>query len=322
MRRIISLAAAGTLAIAAAVSAPVIAQQQDQQNSGNNVLGQILDRILGPAPAPTPSPTPAAQGTATISDSTISQAPTLAQVLTDRRRGDDWRRDTYRHPAETLDFFRVQPGMRVVDYMPNGWWYTRILVPWLGPNGSYIGMNPDVRDMPGYWENTYSNVGSALAAEHAKWASASDAAVSGFNTDNMPQDLDGTVDRVLIIREVHNMFRYDWMHHDLEIVRRLLKPDGLVGVIDHRAKADAPYERTDGNKGYMREADMIALFDAYGFDLVAQSEINANPKDPTTWEQGVWELPPSLINATDASRSRRQAVGESDRMTLLFRKRD
>ena len=320
MRRLISLAAVGTLALAAAVSVPSFAQQQGQDNS-SGILGQILDRIIGPVPTPTPSPTPQASSTISISNSTVTQVQTLDQALSDPRRGNDWQRDQYRHPAQTLAFFRVEPGMRVVDYMPNGWWYTRILVPYLGPKGSYIGMNPDVSSMPGYWEDTYSNVAGTLAAEHDKWASAGDAAVGGFNTQDVPKGLDGTVDRVLIVREVHNMFRYDWMHHDLAIVRQLLKPDGLVGVIDHRAKSDAPYERTDGNKGYMREEDVIALFSAYGFDLVARSEINANPKDPTTWANGVWELPPTLMQATDASRTKRISVGESDRMTLLFRKR-
>ena len=308
MRRITSLAAIGTLAIAAAASTSVLAQQHSQDNSGSSIVNQILDRILGPAPTPAPTPAPAA----TASDLTISQAQTLPQVLADPRRGNDWQRDQYRHPTQTLAFFRVEPGMRVVDYMPNGWWYTRILVPWLGPSGSYIGMNPNVSGMTGYWEDTYSNVAGTLAAEHDKWAGPGDASVSGFNAQNYPESLDGTVDRVLIIREVHNMFRYDWMHHDL----------GLVGVIAHRAKADAPYERTDGSKGYMREEDVIALFSAYGFDLVAKSEINANPRDSTSWENGVWELPPTLMKATDASVAKRQAVGESDRMTLLFRKRD
>ena len=303
------------LSLAGPTAVEAQSAQQGQQSSGQDVLGRILDRIIGPAPTPTPTPQPV---------QTIQPAAplTLADVLANPRRGNDAARDRYRHPAETLAFFQIRPGMRVVDYMPNGWWYTRILVPWLGPNGSYIGMNPDVRNMPGYWRDTYSNLASTLAVEHSKWAGAGDSAVYGFNAENVPQGLDGTVDRVLILREVHNMFRYDWMHHDLGIIRQLLKPDGLVGVIDHRARQGAPYERTDGNKGYMRERDVIALFAAYGFDLVGKSEINANPNDPTTWEKGVWELPPDLIDATDASRARRLSVGESDRMTLLFRKRD
>ena len=253
--------------------------------------------------------------------SAVPANPALDAAIAAPIRGDDAKRDRFRHPRETLTLFGVEPGMTVLDYMPNGWWYTRLLVPYLGKDGAYIGMNPDVSRETGYMKNSYDAVGAALAAEHAKWAGADDAKVSGFNANAVPEGLDGTVDRVLIMREVHNMFRFGWLHHDLEIVRKLLKPDGLVGVIDHRVSEHAPYERSDGSKGYMRESDVIALFAASGFDLVAKSEINANPKDPADWKIGVWELPPSYAGADDAKRAQVDAIGESDRMTLLFRKR-
>jgi predicted methyltransferase len=112
------------------------------------------------------------------------------------------------------------------------------------------------------------------------------------------------------------------MHEDLLAIRKLLKPGGMVGIEQHRADADALYSRTDGGKGYLREKDVIALFDFYGFDLVAQSEVNANPKDTKDWPQGVWMLPPGLRGATDETRPKMAAIGESDRMTMLFRKRD
>jgi len=62
--------------------------------------------------------------------------------------------------------------------------------------------------------------------------------------------------------------------------------------------------------------------DAYGFDLAGKSEINANPKDTKDYERGVWMLPPSLAGAIDETRPKMLEIGESDRMTLLFRKRD
>jgi len=284
-------------------------QQQDQPSQGEQILGRILDRLIGPAPQQPDQPQ--------------QQALTMAEVLAHPRRGADGARDQYRHPAETVAFFRVEPGMTVVDYMPNGWWYSRILVPYLGRSGRYIGMNPDVSRETGYLKNTYDNVAEKLAAEHAKWASYDDAAVTGFNTQDYPQGLDGTVDRVLIFREMHNQFRYGWLNADMLAIRRMLKPDGLVGIVDHRMYEDAPFSMTDGNKGYLRQSDVIDLMDAYGFDLVATSEINANPKDPKNWRIGVWELPPTYAGAPDeAERQRRAAIGESDRMTLLFRKRD
>jgi len=96
----------------------------------------------------------------------------------------------------------------------------------------------------------------------------------------------------------------------------------MIGIVQHRANPDAPYSMRDGNKGYLREKDVIALFEFYGFDLVGKSEINANPRDTKDWPGGVWMLPPGLRGATDETREKMLAVGESDRMTMLFRKRD
>jgi len=314
MRKLIGLAAAG----AAMLAVPALAQQSDE---GAAVLNRVLNAILGPQPNATPTPSPT--GTPSPGATGGYYGSSIDQVLAHPRRGEDGARDIYRHPKETLDFFQVRPGMTVVDYMPNGWWYTRILVPYLGRNGRYIAMNPDVRAQDGYLKNTYSNVASALATEHRKWSSYDDAAVSGFNTENYPDSLDGMVDRVLLIREMHNQFRYGWLNADLLAIRKMLKPDGLVGVIDHRMYESAPFSLTDGNKGYLRQSDVIALMDAYGFDLVSSSEVNANPRDPKDYRIGVWELPPNYAGAQDqAERDRRDAIGESDRMTLLFRKRD
>jgi predicted methyltransferase len=120
------------------------------------------------------------------------------------------------------------------------------------------------------------------------------------------------------------MLRNGWLHADMLTFRRLLKPGGMVGIEQHRAHPYDPYSATDGSKGYLREQDVIALFDLYGFDLVARSEVNANPKDPANWENGVWTLPPGYRGTGPNDTARRaelDAIGESDRMTMLFRKR-
>ena len=249
-------------------------------------------------------------------------SPALAQVLADSRRDADRARDAHRHPAETLTLFRLEPGMTVVDYVPDQGWYARIIAPYLGPNGRYIAMGPDVTGMAEGQRNYWGGQADKLRNNSANWNLGPSAALSGFNTDAVPAELEGQVDRVLIFRELHNIIRNDWLHDDMLAIRRLLKPGGMVGIEQHRADPDAPYAMTDGSKGYLREKDVVALFDLYGFDLVAESEVNANPKDPKDWPQGVWMLPPNFRAATDATRPRLTAIGESDRMTLLFRKRD
>ena len=247
----------------------------------------------------------------------------LTQVLAHSRRDEDRARDQHRHPDETVAFFQIRPGMTVVDYMPAGGWYSRVLIPYLGEQGTYIGLNPELHpEMTGYWD-TYRGTAEKLPAEAREWTGGEGARVIGANTNDDLDALAGTADRFLIFREVHNMRRFGWLHDSLVTARRLLKDDGLLGVVQHRAKADAPASYTLGDNGYLREKDVIVLFDAYGFELVGKSEVNANPKDPANWETGVWTLPPAYRGAGEdaARRAELDAIGESDRMTLLFRKR-
>jgi len=246
----------------------------------------------------------------------------MATVLADPRRGEDGARDQYRHPAETLAFFQVQPGMTVADYLPAGGWYTRVLVPYLGTSGHYIGLGPNVSGGSARQQESMGNLATSFPAQAAQWNLGQGAQISACNVDVCPDTLDGMVDRVLVFREFHNQLRFGWLHNDLVTIRRLLKPGGMVGMIDHRAPEDAPYSRTNGSAGYVRQSDVIAIMDAYGFDLVGESEINANPRDTKDYPGGVWTLPPSLRDATDETRPGLLAIGESDRMTLLFRKRD
>ena len=247
----------------------------------------------------------------------------LEQVLGHERRADDRARDTWRHPAETLAFFKIEPGMTVVDYMPAGGWYTRVIVPYLGAQGSYIALNPELHpELTGYWD-MYRGTAAKFPAEAREWVGEGHAKVIGANTDDDLAALAGTADRALIFREIHNMRRFGWLHNSLVTMRRLLKDDGLLGVVQHRAKADAPVDYILGDNGYQREEDVIKLFEAYGFELVDKSEVNANPADPANWEGGVWTLPPGYRGAPEGSARRAELdkVGESDRMTLLFRKR-
>jgi len=241
----------------------------------------------------------------------------LEAAIAHPRRIADRPRDVSRHPVETLSFFRVKPGMTVIDYMPSSGWYTRVLVPYLGKDGRYIGLNPALGPgAPQGMVNYFGGLREKFPVEAAKW-NLEGAPVEAFNSEQLGEDRNGTVDRVLIFREIHNLHRNDFFRSEVARLRKLLKDDGLLGVEQHRARPDAPAAYTDGNKGYMRQKDVIALFEMAGFELVAASEINANPKDSADHPQGVWELPPVLRT----KREELKAIGESDRMTLLFRKR-
>lgn len=247
----------------------------------------------------------------------------LAAALAHERRDGDRGRDQYRHPAETLEFFQVEPGMTVADYIPASGWYSRILIPYLGPKGHYVAINPDVSAAGERMQNYLGGLAEKFPASAAEWDVAGGAKISAFNLDAVPAELEGQVDRVLVFREFHNQTRMGVLNSDMMAFRKMLKPGGMVGLIDHRANESDPFSRTYGNTGYVRQSDVIALFDFYGFDLVGLSEVNANPRDPKDWEGGVWSLPPGMRGAdTEEEKARRQAIGESDRMTLLFRMRD
>lgn len=244
----------------------------------------------------------------------------LAPVLADPRRKDDAARDLWRHPEAVLELCRIEPGMTVVDYMPGGGWWTKILVPYLGESGRYIALNPDVRAASPQLQQFLGNLAGTFPAKVTGWTGAAPTRFDVFNTDGLSPALNGTADRVMIMRQVHNIHRLGMLFSEMAALRRLLKPGGLLCIEEHRAKPNASADYADGSKGYVRQADVIALMQAHGFDLAASSEINANPKDSADYPEGVWVLPPTLrLGAKD--RERYAAIGEADRMTLLFRRR-
>ncbi|WP_338242683.1 class I SAM-dependent methyltransferase [Aurantiacibacter hainanensis] len=245
------------------------------------------------------------------------ESPSLEEVLAMDTRAQDAARDQYRHPAETLAFFGVEPTMRVVEYGPGGGWYTRVLLPWIAPHGTYMAMQPDTGEPePGEpaWAERFTAMATGSTGVSAD-------AITAFETDEITEDMHGTVDRILVFRSLHGMLNSEGADTQLRAMRRLLADDGMVGVVQHRAPEDASYDDADGSRGYLRQADVIKLFAVHGFDLVAAAEINANPEDPADWPGGVWTLPP-VLSGGDTDRERLEAIGESDRMTLLFRKAD
>ena len=245
----------------------------------------------------------------------------LAEAVAAKWRDVDRERDQYRHPVETIEFFQIEPGMTVVDYAPPPGWYTRILVPYLGTDGTYVAAirtfdaaSPASQAR----QRVFPEVFPRLLREEIEKSSIKNVAkIEGLNTLYIPEETHGTVDRVLVFRMLHNLHRWGLAHEELSNFRKLLKDDGMLGIVQHRAGTDAPYSYADGNKGYMRQEDVVKLVEAHGFELVGASEINANPKDTADYEGGVWQLPPVWASKDEALKE----IGESDRMTLLFKKR-
>jgi predicted methyltransferase len=242
------------------------------------------------------------------------------------REPKDRARDAWRHPLESLAFWGLKPGMTVVEVDPGvrGWW-TEILAPYArATGGSYIAALPDRAEAAGGAE-------SPEAAHAAFWKGVSDTDVFGNVKayDFGPQHPDsipaGSADVVLVARAFHNWARQgDATDVYLRAFMRMLKPGGILAVEQHRAPEGA--DPRAGN-GYVSESYVIDAARKAGFELEAKSEINANPLDTRDHPFGVWTLPPTRRSAPQGQppnpnfdHSRYDAIGESDRMTLKFRK--
>ena len=249
--------------------------------------------------------------------------PDLAAAVANPLRDKDRTRDIYRKPAETLAFFQVSPEMKVGEYAPGGEWYSRLLGLYLGPKGKLVGLYFDPTS-GAFGETQQKGIRDGAAkypADIAGWSGLPAERFAAYTLDAVPAAEKGTFDRILVMRMMHNLLRWNIADREMKAMRELLKPGGMIGIEQHRAKPGAPYSFTDGSKGYLREKDVIAFMEIHGFDYVGSSKANANPRDPADWPNGVWTLPPALRDAKEEDKARLTAIGESDRMTLLFRKR-
>ena len=245
--------------------------------------------------------------------------PALAAAIANPRRAEDRARDVWRKPAETLSFFQVGPAMKVGEYAPGGGWYSRLLGLYLGPKGKLVGLyfNPASGPFDATRQHGIRNGAIKYPADVAGWSGQPAERFAAMTLEAVPEAEKGTFDRIIVARMMHNLMRWNIADSEIKAMRVLLKDGGMIGIEQHRAKPGAPYSYADGSNGYLREADVIKFMEVHGFELVGQSEANANPKDTADHPKGVWELPPTL----STKREELKAVGESDRMTLLFRKR-
>lgn len=237
-----------------------------------------------------------------------------------------------RHPQETLEFFGIEPGMTVVEALPGGGWYSKILLPYLGTEGKLIGVDYSLDMYPlfGFFSDEILESKKTWAAdwtaEAETWRGDRGAAVSAFVFGALPDDMKGTADAVLFIRALHNLNRFEsqggFRTTALKDAFDVLKPGGIVGVVQHQAAEDKRDDWADGSHGYLKKSTVISFMQDAGFKLVAVSPVNENPKDQPGESDVVWRLPPTLSIEDDNEETAdaMRAIGESNRMTLLFRK--
>ncbi len=219
-----------------------------------------------------------------------AQALLAKKIANDRRSDSHKARDKYRHPAETLKFFGLEPDMTVVEIWPGGQggWYRSILEPFLAEQGKYIPVR-NRSDFPN-------------------------------QVDNVPY---GKVDMVLVFRAHGFIMRKPPISDYVKAIYSMLKPGGIMAIVDHAGDENIPQSNDpNGKNGYVNASHFSTIAIDGGFKFLAESDINRNPKDTKNHPSGVWSLPPTLSGSyplTD-ERAKYLAIGESDRFTLKFYK--
>jgi predicted methyltransferase len=241
------------------------------------------------------------------------QAHNLEQSVNSEDRSiENIKRDKFRHPYETLKFFGIDPEMTVVELSPGGGWYTEILAIYMYDEGELI-TAPYSASLSDYAKRSREAFEAKLNSKSI-YEKVKIVDLFGKLAENE------TVDAVLTFRNVHN-----WLGEDGSGVKNVfeqsyaaLKPGGILGVVEHRAKPGTSIKEMK-KSGYVTEEFTINLAKEAGFILSKKSEINANSKDTKDHPNGVWTLPPSLY-LKDGNKEKYRQIGESDRMTLLFKK--
>ena len=225
-------------------------------------------------------------------------------------------RDQFRHPQQTLEFFQLNNSDTVVEIWPGGGWYTQILAPALRENGQLIAAHWPKDSDVGFFRRLRAAFEDKFLVNPELYGEIK------ITELEPPKHLkladNSSVDKVFTFRNVHNWMRNGQEQAVFDAAFAALKPGGIFGVVEHRAPESFNYQKMV-QSGYVKESYVKQLAEKSGFEFVAGSEINANGKDDKNHPKGVWTLPPSL-RLGDTDREKYLAIGESDRMTLKFRK--
>jgi predicted methyltransferase len=215
-------------------------------------------------------------------------------------------RDASRHPQQELAFFGLKPSMTVVEIWPGKGYWTQILAPYLHDRGTYYVALP---------ANESDSEFSKLLNDKTVYGNVK---ITHFVPDQTPLAADGSVDAVLTFRNLHNWMKSGTADTALGTIFRVLKPGGVLGLEDHRGLKDLP-QAAQTPDGYVQEHYAIDLARKAGFEFIASSPMNNNPKDTKRWPKGVWTLPPTYALG-DKDHAKYEAIGEADNFVLLFRK--
>ena len=241
-----------------------------------------------------------------------------AEVRNPQRSAKFVARDAARHPLEELGFFGVTPQSTVIEIWPGGGYWTEILAPFLHDHGVYyvaLAGKGASEKANAEAERLNAAFRQKVEADEASYGKVIPTALGVGETEIAPA---GSADFVLTFRNLHNWLEQGDAPEVLAAFYRALKPGGVLGIEDHRGQRDAPQDPKAAD-GYVRQDYAIALAEKAGFEFVAASEIDANPKDTANWPKGVWTLPPTFALG-DQDKAKYAVIGEADNFVLKFRK--
>ncbi|MBB2201163.1 class I SAM-dependent methyltransferase [Gluconacetobacter tumulisoli] len=235
-------------------------------------------------------------------------------IASPSRPAADRARDRWRHPYASLRFWGLRPGMTIIDLQPGSGYWTRILAPYAArTGGTYIAGLGDMGAARTRFDGLFSDV--------AHYGHIRDVS---FGPNSGPLADPGSVDLILTAREIHNWIGGGYLDHAMGVVDAALKPGGILAVEEHRA--DPVPQEAGAASGYVAVSTVVQAATRAGLQLDASSEINANPRDDKKHPFGVWTLPPTRASSASGQpdpsfdHTTYDAIGESDRMTLRFRK--
>ena len=219
------------------------------------------------------------------------EAAMASEIRTDAERD----RDANRKPVETLTFFRMTEDMQVLELLPGGGWYTKILAPVLAEKGKLYA----TIGTTGVAQMITDGVLEGVEVIEAEGEFKRDEASRRFYIDGLSIDV-SDIDLALTFRNLHNFTAQGRKDMNTQVFRAL-KSGGHYGVVDHTRRHMTP----DGSEVWRRvdPVEMIKEIEAAGFEFVDFSTLHYRPDDTLEFEVG-----------------RKTVTGNTDRFTLLFRK--
>ncbi len=228
-------------------------------------------------------------------DFKTTEAKLVSALESSIRTEKETQRDRNRRPISTLKFFGLRDDMKVVELIPGGGWYTKLLAPVLKENGDFSVAYGTSRIEKSLLKNNDNFKGVKVLAKNNKMYRKEGAKFYSIeNTDLGTKN----ADMVLTFRNYHN-FDFEGRKAMNHAVYKALKVGGIYGVVDHTRR----HMQGDDNENRRRFDPVLAIKEIQeaGFKLVDYSNLHYRPDDELRYEVG-----------------RKTVTGNTDRFTLKF----